>query len=410
VEFWGADSFWFYDAGKSRRIAQKHIAKTKGRDVDPQEVGRDRHVRAVLLGKVLQRGDGLSIRTELVDVVNVSRLWGAKYNRKLADIVVVQEEIAKEISEKLRLRLTGEEEKRLTKRYTENTEAYQLYLKGRYYWNKRTDEGLQKGVEYFNQAIEKDPGYALAYVGLADAYSLLGIWGPPSPAEAFRSAKAAAVKALEIDGTLAEAHTSLAWISSNDWEWASAEREYKRAFELNPNYATAHQWYAHYLMWMGRLDEAVREMKRAQELDPLSLVINTELGLPSYYGRRYDQAIEQYRKAVEMDPNFYRAHWQLGQAYEQKAMFEEAITELRKAVNLSGGSPIIVAALGRTYRVSGQKAKAQEVLNELKEVSKRRYVPPYHMALIYAGLGENEQTLAWLDRAYEQHSHSVARS
>ncbi len=388
-----------------RVMARSTVFRYKGKEADPQKVGRELRVGAVLVGRLQQRGDTLVVQAELVDVAKGSQLWGSQYNRKLADVFVLQEEISREISEKLRLRLTGEEKKRLTKRYTENTEAYQAYLKGRYSWNKRTEEGLLKGVDYFQQAIDKDPNYALAYVGLADCYGLLGIWGPPRPAEAFPRAKAAALKAVEIGDTLGEAHTSLAWINFVfDWDWAGAEREYRRAFELNPSYATAHQWYAHYLMWMGRLEEAKAEMKRAQELDPLSLVINTELAYPFYYAGQYDQAIQQGRRALELDPNFYRAHWLLGLVYEQKGMFGEAIAELQRAASLSGRTPIIFAALGHAYAVAGKRGEAQKVLDELREVSKRRYVPSYHVAQIYVGLGEKQQALAWLEKAYQERS------
>ncbi len=395
---------------KLRVTARSTAFRYKGREVDPQKVGRELNVRAVLTGKVTQRGDTLTIQADLVDVARGSQLWGERYSRKIADLLPVQEEIAREISAKLRLRLSGEEEKRLARRYTEDTEAYQLYLKGRYFWNKRTEDALNKAVEYFEQAIERDPNYAVAYAGLADSYCLIGLWGPTSPREAFPRAKAAALKAVEIDGTLAEAHTSLGFVGLHlDWDWARVESEFKRAIDINPNYATAHHWYAHYLMCMGRLDEALSEMKKAQSLDPLSLVINTELGFPLYFARRYDEAIEQYRKALEMDPNFYRAHWLLGLAYQQKGMSEQAIDELQKAIALSGRTPTTVAGLGYVYARAGKRDQARKVLSQLAELSKRRYVPSLEVAVVYSALAEKDRAIAWLEKGYEEHAGWMPR-
>jgi serine/threonine protein kinase/Tfp pilus assembly protein PilF len=391
---------------KLRVTARTTAFRYKGREVDPQKAGRDLNVRAVLTGKVVQRGDTLILQAELVDVAEGSQLWGERYSRKLSDVLAVQEVIAKQISEKLRLRLSGEEKNQLAKRYTENAEAYQLYLKGLYSWNKRTEEGVNKGIEYFQQAIEKDPSYALAYASLADCYDLLGglLYLPPK--EALTRGKAAVVKALEIDDTLAEAHTMLASIRATyDWDWVGAEREYQRAIELNPSYATAHQRYSLHLMNMGRTEESLAEIKRALELDPVSLSINTSLGWRLHFARRYEQAIEQYRKTLEMDSTFGPAHFYLGQAYEQKGMYEEAIAEFHKAINFSRGQA--VAALGHAYAMSGKRREARKVLYELEEQSKRRYISPYGMALIYTGLGEKDQAFAWLQRACEDHSFGL---
>jgi len=374
----------------------------KGREIDPLAVGRELKVKAVLTGRVVQRGDNLWISAELVDVNTNHHIWGGQFNRKLADIIVVQEEIAKQISEKLRLRLTGEETARLTKRHTENTEAYQLYLKGRYWWNKRTEESLKKGIEYFNQAIAQDPSYALAYAGLADSYNLLPRYGSLPPGEAFPKAKAAATRALELDDALAEAHTSLAYASVfYDWDWSGAEREFKRAIELNPTYATAHHWYALYLAAKGRLDEAITEMKRAQELDPLSLIINSNFGRILYYARQYDQAIEQYRKTLDLDQNFVEAHLRMAQAYQQQGMYADAISELQKVITLSQGSTG-KGMVGYVYAASGKKAQAQQVLDELKGQAKQGYVSAYDLALIYLGLGDKDQAFKWLQQAYEE--------
>ena len=390
---------------KLRVVPRPTVFRYKGREVDPQAVGRDLDTRAVLAGRVLQRGDTLIIRTELVDVANESQIWGAQYNRKLSDIFAVQEEIAKEISEKLRLQLTGEQKKRLTKRPTQNTEAYQHYLKGRYYWNRRTQEGVKRGLEYFQQAIEKDPGYALAYAGLADCYSLLGAGAttPLASKEAMQKAKAAALKALEMDDTLAEAHTSLAFVRFRlDWDWVEAEREFRRAIELNPDYPTAHQWYAIYLAVMRRAKEAVKEINRALDLDPLSLTINSGVGRVLHLARQYEKAIEQLRKTVELDPNFPPAHFDLALAYGQQGMHEEAIQEVQKVVPFAADHASVVAILGYTYAVSGREDEALKLLDELRGYSKQRYTSPFLMAFIYMGLGEKDQALEQLEKAYEE--------
>jgi len=388
-----------------RVMARSTVFRYKGREVDPQEVGRDLNVRAVLEGRVLQFEDRLIIKIELVDTSDGAQLWGEQYNRSHSDILAVQDEIAMKISEKLKIEMTIHERKRVIKRYTENTEAYEAYLKGRYYWNKRTAEGFKKGIEYFQQAIEKDPRYALAYAGLADSYIMLAAYNFLPPIEAISKARAAAMKALEIDGKLAEAHVSLAAIEGeNEWNWSVAEEEFKRAIKINPNYATAHQWYGEYLAVIGRFDEALAEIKRAHQLDPLSLVINIALGDVFYYQRRYDEAIEQYGKTLEIDSNFAVAHSRIGSAYLQQAMYAEAITELEKARELSGGKPLILAVLGYAFAVANEKDKARAVLDELKERSKREYVSPYYLAMIYTGLDEKDQAFEYLEIACEEHS------
>ncbi len=395
----------FSQLPKLRVVPRNRVFRYKGKETDAEKIGRELNVRAVLTGRVTQRGDSLNIQTELVDVGADSQLWGRQYNRKFSEIITVQEEIAKEVSEKLRLRPTGEEQKRLTKRYTENPEAHQLYLKGRYVWNRRTAQTLQRAAAYFQQAIDKDPGYALAWAGLADCYATYSFYGVLSPEEAFPKAKEAVAKALEIDDTLAEAHTSLVWIKSQyDWDWPGAEREFKRTIELNPNYAIAFQRYAGHLEAMGRLDEALAMRKRGEEIDPLSPVINTTAGWDLYFARQYDQAIEQFRRVLDTDANFPLAHLSLGWAYEQKGMLEEAIAEFQKGSSLSGGEPRMVGALGHAYAVSGHKDRAQRVIVELKQLSRQRYVPPFEIAVIYMGLGEKDLTFEWLEKAYQDHS------
>jgi eukaryotic-like serine/threonine-protein kinase len=389
-----------------RVMARSTVLRYKGQEIDPRKVGRDLHVDAVLTGNLIQRGETLIIKMELVKVEDGSQLWGEQYQRKFSGVLAMQAEIAKQISEKLRLKLTGEEQHRLTKVYTDNAEAYQLYLKGRYYWNRRTPESLNKSIEYFQQAADKDPNYALAYVGLADSYSLLGSpVGGGSPREKFPKAKAAALKALELDDTLAEAYASLVIVRLRyDWDWLVAEREIKRAIELNPNYSMTHLMYADYLRVMGRSDEAIAEIKRAQELEPLSLNTNAVVGVHFYFARQYDQAIEQCQKTLDLDPNFAQAHLFLGWAYVQKARYEEAIAAAKKASSLSPSDLRTVSALGHAYAVSGQTSEAVNILDQLKELSRQRYISPHDMAIIYTGLGEKEQAFAWLDKAYADRS------
>jgi TolB-like protein/Tfp pilus assembly protein PilF len=383
-----------------RVMARSAVFRYKGREVDPQEVGREMNVRAVLTGRVLHLGNKLIIRTELIDVSEGQQLWGEQYDREPLNIISVQEEIAREISEKLKLRLTGSQKQLLMKRYTDDTEAYHAYLKGRYYWNQRTAQGFARGIEYFRQAIKMDANFALAYAGLADCYSLLNSYGVLPPRESAPLIKAATMQALQIDEDLAEAHASLGHVKMmHDWDWPGAEWEFKRAIELNPNYATAHHWYALYLRAMGQFEESLDELRQAQHLDPLSLIINTVLGAHFYYARQYDKAIEQCRETLELNPNFHVAYAVIGEAYTQKGMYQEAITELQKVRKLSS-DPEGLSLLGHTYAVAGQRSKARKALNQLKQLSRQRYIKPAFIALIYLGLAEQEQALSWLERAY----------
>jgi tetratricopeptide (TPR) repeat protein len=355
---------------------------------------------------MLQLGDALIIRTELIDVADGAQLWGEQYNRKLSDILTVQEEISREISEKLRLKLSKNEQARLTRRYTENTDAYQLYLKGRYFWNKRTESAIKKGINYFQQAIECDPRFALAYAGLADSYIVLGSGGVSAlaPREAVPRAKEAAVKALELDDTLAEAHAVLGHcLAIYDWNWRDAENEFQRAIKLNPNYATAHHWYAFVcLTASGRLEKAIAEERLAQELEPLSLIINTNLGTMLYLARRYDEAIEQYLSTLEIDSNFMIAHWMLGLSYEQKKMYPDAIRQFQEALSLSPDSSLSRALLGHVYAISGQRNQALEMLDDLAQLSRQRYVSSYRVATIHSGLGDQDRAFEWMERAIEE--------
>lgn len=384
------------------------VLKYNASGQDPQAAGRELQVESVLDGKIQRVGDRIRITVQLVRARDGLPLWADKFDEQFTNVFSVQDSISERVAAALVLKLTGEEKKLLTRHYTEDSEAYQFYLKGRYHWNKRTDEGLQKGIDYFKQAVEQDPQYALAYAGMADCYVLLASVHYLAPMEAVTRGKAAAVKALQIDDTLAEAHTTLANIRTTyDWDHVGAEREYKRAIELNAAYATAHQRYSLYLMAMGRTEEGLAEIKRALELDPVSLSINTSLGWRFYFARQYEQAIDQYRKTLEMDPNFLPAHFHLGQAYEQKGMYEEAIVEFHKAISFSRGQT--VAALGHAYAMSGKRREARKVLEQLEKLSKRRYVSPYGMVLIHTGLGEKDQAFAWLQRACEDRSVELCR-
>ena len=389
-----------------RVIARPTAFRYKGKDVDPRQVGRELGVAAVLTGKVRQMQDALNVQVDLVDAVTGAQIWGAGYDRKIADLVAVKQAIAQEVTAKLKLKLSSEEQRRLVKRDSTNAEAYQFYLRGRYFWNKRTSDGIKQAIEHFQQSIERDPNFALGYVGLADCYTGLTFYNFAAPHETMPKAKESAIKALALDNTLAEAHASLAHILMNyDWNWSEAEKEFKRSIELKPDYATAHQWYAiHYLTATGRLEEAVQEMKKALELEPASLVMNTFMGATLYYAGRYDEAIDQCRRTIQMDPNFAVAHWHLGLAYEQKQILDAATEEFKKAISLSGGSPLMRAALGRAYAESQKKHEANEMLNELNELAKRQYVSAYEVATIYVALGNNEQAFQLLTKAYAEHS------
>ena len=389
-----------------RVVARSTAFQYKGKDVDPRRLGRELHVASVLTGRVRQSQDALSIQVDLVDAVTGAQLWGEEYVRKISDVIAVKQAIAREVTAKLKLKLTGEEQRRLAKGDSTNTEAYRFYLRGRYFWNKRTPDGIKQAILEFQQAIERDPHFALGYVGLADCYTGLTFYNFAAPHETMPRAKESAIKALALDNTLAEAHASLAHVLMNyDWNWSEAEKEFRRSIELKPDYATAHQWYAiHYLTATGRLEEAVQEMKKALELDPASLVMNTFMGATLYYAGRYDEAIDQCRRTIEMDPNFGVAHWHLGLAYEQKHSFEEASEEFKKAISLSRGSPLMRAALGRAYAESQKKDEANEILDELNDLATRQYISAYEVAKIYVALGNNEQAFRLLRKATAEHS------
>ncbi len=383
------------------------VFQYKGKDTDPVKIGRDLGVRAVLTGRLLQRGDSLMVSAELLDVRDNKQIWGEQYNRKLADALDVQQQISREITDRLLLKLSGEERKQLTARDTTNAEAYQFYLKGRHYWNKRTAENLRKAMEQFQQAADKDPNYALAYVGLADCYVLLEDY-TGTAADTLPKAKAFAQRALELDGSLAEAHTSIGYIYTNMWQWEEAEAEFKRAIKLSPNYSTAHHWYSLFLLDLGRTDEALAEIKRAQELDPLSRIIGTTLTYVYLAQGDLNSAIAQCKRVIDLDPNFPRAHEYLGLAYLKQGSHSEAIVELQKAVELSGGERRPFRDLGYGYAISGKRGEALAVLKELERKYEKHEAIGQDLAALYAGLGEKDQAFAWLEKDFKARSGLLA--
>src|SRR5437588_6449100 len=390
--------------------ARSTVFHYKGKEVTPQQVGSELSVQAVLNGRVVQRGDQLVLSLELVDARTGNQIWGEQYNRKTADLIGLQGDIARDVSNKLRVRLSGSDEQKPAKNYTTNAEAYQLYLKGRFHWNKRTIDDFNRAIPYFQQAMDKDPNYALAQSGLADSYAALATFGAGPPRELMPQAKAAAMKALALDDNLAEAHTSLAQIIMNyDWDFNGAEREFKRAIELNPNYATAHQWHAENLSSLERHDEALAEIRRALELDPLSLIINRVYGDMLLNARRYDEAIEQYRRTIEMDPNFPTTHAFLGRAYEARQMYDQAVTEYLKFPGPGGFSPEGLTKMKEAYGKAGWNGFVQARLTELLARAKQDYVPEFILATWYARLGRKEEAFAWLEKAYQARDYRMTQ-
>lgn len=392
---------------KLRVVPRSTVFRYKGRENDVQEIGQELSVRAVFAGRILQIGDSVIVKAELVDIANEAQIWGDQYRRKLTDIFTLLEEIAEDISETLKIKLTGEEKKFLEKRYTENTEAYQLYLKGRYFvTSKRTEEWIKKGIECFQKAIDIDPNYALAYSGIAEAYGLLasstGGWRPH---DAYPKAKAAAMKALELDNALAEAHCSLGFCHLlYDWDLAGAERQFLEAIKLNPNYPNAHDGLGFYYKAIGKHAEAIEKCKKAQQLDPLSPFVHVSLGYAYYFARDYEKAIEECQKALEMDKNLTFAYRNLGLAYLQQKKFDEAIEALNKAITFSCGGLAFESYSGYAYAMAGKPHEALRVLENLQVIDRERYVSAYNFAMIYAGLGEIDKAFEWLEKAYHERS------
>lgn len=369
---------------------------------DPLEAGRELKVDAVLDGKIQRAGERIRVNMQLIRVRDALTLWAEKFDEKFTDIFEVQDSIAEQVMRALALQLTTAEKKLLTKRYTESPEAFQLYIKGRHFWNKRTVEGLKRGMGYAQQAIDIDPTYTMAYIGVADSYNLLAGYAGLAPKENFPKAKAAALRAQEIDDTLAEAETSLGFVAYRyEWDWDEAEERFRRAIRLRPDYPTGHHWYGEFLATQGRFPESISELERAQQLDPLSLPINTDLGQSFFFAGQYDSAIEQMHKTLEMDRSFVRAEIILGAAYEQQGMYTEAIAALTRARAVAGANPLAMGGLGHIYAVAGKRELALEALEELKQLASERYVSAYNIAIIYAGLSDDEQALEWLGKAFE---------
>ena len=380
------------------------VLRYKGKEADAMKVGNELGVSAVLVGRITQRGEDLTISAELVEVRNNKLLWGEQYDRKMSDLLATQREIARAIAEKLRLKVSGDENA-LAKNYTENNEAYRLYLKGRFHWARRNQESIAKAIEYFNQALEQDPAFALAYVGLADAYVVPANRMPPRVA--MPKAKAAALRALQIDDTLAEAHTSLARVLQvYDWDWKEAEKEYRRAIDLNPRYAVAHQWYGGYLERIGRLDEGISERKLSLELDPLSAITTFELAQAYFFARDYDKALEQYRRALELEPNFPAALQFIPVAYAHKGMYAEAIAHIQSAPESAG--LLVTGSPGYVYAMAGRTKEARAMIEELKGLrEKPEYISPLSIASIYAALGEKDEAIAWLEKGFEERAFQM---
>jgi tetratricopeptide (TPR) repeat protein len=383
-------------------MSRSAVFRYKGRTEEAQVAGQSLGVGAVLTGKVLRRGETLLVSAELVDVENGWQLWGAHYRRKVEDIFAMEEDIAKEISEKLRLQLAPEKQDQLARRYTDNVEAYHLYLKGRFYWAKRTEDGLFKGIQYFRQAIELDPTYALAYAGVAEGYVPLAIYCHLAPKDACPKARAAAQAALAIDPQLAEARTVRGAIMSHyDWDQESAEKELRQAAALDPKYPRARQALAENLTVVGRFEEAVIEAHRALELDPLALSLNAFMAMTYYFTRQYDRAIEHGSKTVDMDPNCFPGYFYLGMAYQMNGQFAEAAAALQQARVLSNDSTLMVASLGGAFAAWGKQDEARNILHELQQMGRRKYVSQVFVAAILIGLGEIDQALTCLETAYE---------
>lgn len=394
--------------GALRVVSRTSIMRYKNTQKSLPEIGKELSADAIVEGSVQREGDRVRISARLVRVATDQHMWADAYDRDLRNVLILQNEVARTIAQQVQAKLTPEEHARLSTAREVDPGAYELAIKGRYFWVKRTEESINRALALFQQAVERDPAYAAAYSGLADCYSSLGFSfdvGSQRPADVQPKAKAAAMKALELDDSLADAYTSLAYVKLNyDWDWPGAEAEFKRSLHLNPGYANGHHWHAHFLLSSGRLNEAFAESKRALELDVLSPIMNVHLGWHYLYARQYDRALDQLTKTLELDPNYGLAHWYRGLAYQQKGMYSEALRELGKARNLLKHSPIVEADIAHLHAVSGSKTEAESVIARLKKESARRYVNPYAIALIYFGLRRNDQGFDWLDTSFQERS------
>jgi TolB-like protein/Tfp pilus assembly protein PilF len=386
-------------------IARTSVMGYKHSDKRLDQIGRELGVQYVLEGSVRRAGDRVRITAQLISVADQSHLWADDYDRKLQDVLTVQDDVAIAVADQTQLKLDPVEQTGLARGRTVNPEAYEAYLRGRFFWNQRTEAGFRKSIEYYETAIAKDPTFAQAYAGLADSYLLLGGYGFEPQKVAMPKARVAALKALAMDDRLADAYTSLAMISQQyEWNWQEAENDYKRAIELNPNYSVAHHWYGDgYLAGVGRTDEAIAELRQAQELDPLSLVIATDLAKRLCFAGKYDEGMERFRKILEIDPDFFVAHYFMSQAYEQRGFYPEAIAEVEK-IRSPDSFRSVTGQLGHIYALQGRRREALQAVDELQRRSKQTYVDPWYIAIIYVALGEKDVALTYLEKAYEQHS------
>ncbi|HJU42700.1 MAG TPA: tetratricopeptide repeat protein [Vicinamibacterales bacterium] len=391
-----------------RVTARPHAYRYKGPDVDAQQAGHELGVQAVLTGRVAQRDDLVRLQIDLIEVENGTQIWGKQFERKFADILTLQDEVAREVSE----RLSGSRPavSPASRRTTKNTDAYEAYLKGRYLWNRRTEDSIRLAVAHFEDALKADPDYALAAAGLADCYAVYSIYQLETPHQSGPRARAAAIRALQLDDTMAAPHAALGFVKTHyDWDWKGAEKEFQRSIELDPQYANAHFWYAVYLSAVGRTDESVAALRRAQQLDPVSLIIRAGVGgEPGLYAaRRYDEAIAQIKTAVELDPGFAAGRLWLGMPYVQKGMYREAIAEMEQALTLSADSPLMLGPLGHAYAVAGEMSKANQALARLEQMARHRYVSPFDRALVHLGLGHVDRAFAWLEKAFVDRSYRM---
>lgn len=394
-----------------RVISRTSVMRYKETKKPLPEIARELQVDALVEGTVARSGDRLRITANLIQASPERHVWAATYERDLREVLTLQNEVARSIAQQIEVKVTPEERARLSASHPVDAEAYKLYIKGRYFWVKRNRESFKLAMDYFQQAIDRDPSYAAPYSGLADCYVLFGSSfdvGGLAPSEVQPKAKSAALKALELDSSLSDAHNSLAYVKlTYDWDWQGAEAEFKRSLQLSPGYAHGHHWYAHLLLSAGRRDEALEESNRALELDPVSPIINLHLGWHYLYTKQYDRALEQLAKTLELDPNYALAHWYRGLAYEQKKMYREALREMNRAKDLLPGNLAVQSDIGHVYAISGDKSSAERVIAELKNESGRRYVNQYELALIYVGLGQNDHAFESLDRAYREHSDQL---
>ena len=384
------------------------ILRYANTDVDTAQAGKALDVKSLLDGRVQKSGDRIRVTLQLIRASDGASLWAGKFDEKYTDIFTVEDQISEQVVKALLPTLTGSEKQQLARHYTEDTEAYQSYIMGRYYWNKRDAEGLKKAIGYFEDAILKDPNYALAYAGLADSYATLGVVEDQSSQDLMPKARSAALRALELDDGLAEAHASLGYVKHRfEWDWIGAEKEFRRAIELNPEYSAAHQWYGWYLISETRFDDAQSEFRRAEQIDPLSLYTNLTAGIGSYYSSQYDKAAAQFRKVIEMDPNFWLAHRWLGKTYERLGKYDEAIREYQTVVSLHGGNMAHAPTLACVYAEAGRKTEARQVLADILKAAKQKYVSPHGLAMIYATLGDNDQAFAWLAKELQAHDDNL---